>query len=133
MLRGLICDYGGVLTDLGVLPRGEPPLLDALRRLRGQGVRTALLSNAGAGALPVAGIRELFDSVLLSGEVGVAKPDPDSYRLAAQRLGLACAECVFVDDVPGYVRAAVATGMVGVHHRSPRATIAELDALFPAG
>jgi hypothetical protein len=37
---------------------------------------------------------------------------------------------VFVDDVPGYVRAAVATGMVGVHHRNPGATGAELDVLF---
>lgn len=128
MLRGLVCDYGGVLTDLGLPARGEPPLLDVLRRLRRHGVSTALLSK-GSG-LPGSGIGELFDSVLVSGETGVAKPDPASYRLAAERLGLTCAECVFVDDVPGYVRGAVAAGMVGVHHTNPRGTIAELDALF---
>jgi HAD superfamily hydrolase (TIGR01509 family) len=131
MLRGLVCDYGGVLTDLGVPARGEPPLLDVLRRLRRGGVRTALLSNADT--MPQPGIRDLFDCVLLSGETGIAKPDPAGFRLAAQRLGLKVGECVFVDDVPGYVRAAVQAGMVGVHHRNPGTTIAELDVLFSAG
>lgn len=132
MLRGLVCDYGGVLTDLGVPARTEPPLLDVLRGLRRRGVRTALLSNAGAGSLPLDGTRELFDVLLLSGEIGIAKPDPEVFLLAARRLDLTPAECVFVDDTPGHVRAAVTTGMVGVHHRGPRATTAELDTLFAA-
>ena len=42
---------------------------------------------------------ELFDAVVISAEVGLHKPQPEIYLLAAERLGVEPAECVFVDDL----------------------------------
>jgi HAD superfamily hydrolase (TIGR01509 family) len=62
-------------------------------------------------------IHDLFDDVVCSADVGLAKPDAAIYRLAAERLGLPPAACVFVDDLPANVEAAREVGMQGVHHR----------------
>ena len=129
MLRGLIVDYYGVLTDVGADP-AELPLVDAVAAARAKGLRTALVSNTDGldpEALDWAG---LFDAILLSGEVGVGKPDPRIYLLAADRLGLIPEQCVFVDDLRANVRGAVQIGMAGVHHTDPAATLGELEALF---
>lgn len=126
MLRGLIVDFGGVLTDPGEGGGDERPLVDAVVTARRNGLRTGLLSNADSLEVP----GDLFDAVVLSGEVGVAKPDRRIFELAAERLGLQPGECVFVDDLAAYVRAAARTGMVGVHHRDVAATLNELSALF---
>jgi putative hydrolase of the HAD superfamily len=92
------------------------------RRLR-PAYRTAILSNADEslrGRLHELGIHDLFDTVISSAEEGLAKPDPEIYRLAAARLGLAPAACVFVDDYEANVRAAEAIGMRGVLYRVDR-------------
>jgi len=99
-------------------------------------VRTAILSNdpggpGGAGLRDLGGGR-FVDVVVLSGDVGVAKPDPRSYLLVAQQLGLQPEQCVFVDDLVANVRGAVAAGMVGVHHDRPDVVVAELTVLFEA-
>lgn len=128
---GLVLDYGGVVTDPGEATgmEGEPPIAAVARRARRAGIRTALLSNADAVAdHPEWG--ELFDTVVLSGVVGMAKPDAEIYRLTARRLGVAPQDCVFVDDLRSNVAGAVAAGMVGVHHRSVASTLAELETLF---
>ncbi|GGM80029.1 haloacid dehalogenase [Longimycelium tulufanense] len=131
-LRGLVLDYGGVLTDPGPEPAAEPPLRTVLRRAREHGIRTALLSNAEHVEPEVwpPWWHELFDVVVLSGSVGLAKPDPDIYRFAAHGLDLPLESCVFVDDVAGYARGAAQAGMVGVHHVDVPSTIEELEALF---
>jgi HAD superfamily hydrolase (TIGR01509 family) len=59
----------------------------------------------------------LFDDVVVSAEVGMAKPRPEIFRLAADRLGLAPEACVFVDDWDKNVEAARAVGMQAVLHR----------------
>ena len=129
-LRGVVFDYGGVLTDPGdSLGYGEPPLFRVVRAARRVGVRAGLLSNAGAGQADPAWA-ELFDAVVLYGEVGVAKPDVEIYRLTARRLGLAPGECVFVDDLPSNVAGAVDAGMVGIRHESVASTADELEVLF---
>ncbi|HEX3646811.1 MAG TPA: HAD-IA family hydrolase [Pseudonocardiaceae bacterium] len=126
MLRGLIVDFGGVLTDPGEGGGDGRPLVDAVLTARRHGLRTALVSNADSLDVPDG----LFDTVVISGEVGVAKPDRRIFQLAAERLGLEPAECVFVDDLAGYVLAAVQVGMVGVHHRDVATTLDELSVLF---
>lgn len=57
---------------------------------------------------------ELFDETVLSYQVGMVKPDPNIYDLAATKLGVLPEECVFVDDVERYVVAAVDVGMKGI-------------------
>ncbi|WP_228122410.1 HAD-IA family hydrolase [Saccharothrix syringae] len=130
-MRGLVLDYGGVLTDLGDDHAAvEPPLVAAARRFRGKGVRPAILSNADGLWRPPSAWAPVFDVVVTSGEVGVAKPDRRVYLLVAELLRLPTNECVFVDDLAVNVRGAVAAGMVGVHHRSVDATLGELDVLL---
>jgi putative hydrolase of the HAD superfamily len=66
------------------------------------------------------GIHHLFDDIVCSAEVGMAKPEPAVFDLACGRLGLAPPECVFVDDHEPNVRAAQARGMQGVLFRVDR-------------
>src|SRR5207253_561570 len=105
--------------------------IELIRRLRGR-YRMSVLSNADlslAQRLRDAGIWDLFDDVIVSAEVGVAKPEPRIYALAAERLGLPPAECVFIDDAERNVDAARATGMHAVYfrvdggHSEPRCSV----------
>jgi epoxide hydrolase-like predicted phosphatase len=60
----------------------------------------------------------LFDDIVVSAEVGMAKPRPEIFHLAADRLSLPPAACVFVDDWDKNVDAARAVGMQAVLHRA---------------
>ena len=62
-------------------------------------------------------IHHLFDDIISSAEVGMAKPEPEIFRLAAGRLGLDPAECVFVDDWDQNIEAAKAVGMTAIHYQ----------------
>lgn len=126
VLRGLVVDYAGVLTDAGA-----SELLDVLGLARETGVRTALLSNAAGGAAVRRSLSGYFDELVFSGEVGVAKPDREVFLLTADLLNVPADSCVFVDDAPHNVAGAVAAGMVGVHHTSVVETLGELAVLFP--
>ena len=92
--------------------------VELIRSLRGP-YRVSILSNADAN-LEVRlrdgfGIHHLFDDVISSAAVGLAKPDLAIYRLAAERLGLPTEQCVFIDDAEANVEAARETGMAAVH------------------
>lgn len=62
--------------------------------------------------------QQLFDSVVLSYDVHMAKPDPRIYHLAADKLGLEPQECIFVDDIAEYCDAAREVGMHAVHYQN---------------
>ena len=117
----------------------EPEMDAVLDRLRGR-VRLGLLSNAGSGArrrLEELGVAARFDDVVCSGDVGLAKPDPAIFRLAASRLGLPPSDCAFVDDQERHVVAARGVGLrAHQHHRTRMAALlaflAEVGALPPA-
>ena len=83
--------------------------------------RCSILSNADLslrGRLEgELALHRLFDDVVVSAEVGMAKPDPAIFRLAVDRLGLPPGACVFVDDWDKNVEAARAVGMQAVLHR----------------
>jgi epoxide hydrolase-like predicted phosphatase len=108
----------------------QAPMLTALRQARTAGLRTALLSNSWGLDYPREDWDQLFDAVVISGEVGLRKPEPEIYALAASRLDVAAEQCVFVDDLRPNIRGAVAAGMVGVHHVDADQTVAELEVLF---
>ncbi len=94
------------------------PNIDLIRRLR-PAYKTAVVSNADSTlkrALREShGIADLFDDIVVSADVGMAKPDARIYALSAQRLDLAPGECVFIDDLPANVEAARDAGMHAVH------------------
>ena len=106
-----------------------PDMAGLVRRARAAGLRTALLSNSWGNDYPRDGWDEMFDVVVISGEVGMRKPEPGIYVHTLGLLGLEARECVFVDDLAANVAAAVAVGMVGVRHESYAQTLAELEIL----
>jgi putative hydrolase of the HAD superfamily len=113
----------------GLAPEHE--VIDAVRRLRSAGIRTGLISNSwGTGIYEPRLLDELFDAVVISGEVGLHKPRPEIFRLGAERLGVEPEACVFVDDLRENVAGAEAVGMTAILHRDPKATVAKLEELF---
>jgi putative hydrolase of the HAD superfamily len=120
LIRGL---FGGVAP--------ERDMIAAVAAAKAAGVRTALLSNSwGATTYDRSGWDELFDETVISGEVGIRKPDPAIYAMASERLGIAPAETVFVDDLEHNLEPAREAGMAVVHHVEAARTIAELERLL---
>ena len=70
-------------------------------------MRTGLVSNSwGEEGYDRTRFDELFDVLVISGEIGIRKPAPEIYALAAERLGREPERCVFVDDLPGNLKPA---------------------------
>ncbi len=106
-------------------------MLTAVARARASGIRTGLISNSwGTRRYDRALLAELFDGVVISGEVGIRKPAPEIYRLGAERAGVSPEDCVFVDDMPVNLDPGAALGMATVHHVGADETIIELEALL---
>ncbi len=111
--------------------REDERMVDAVRQARAAGIRTGLVSNSmGAGRYERSTFPELFDGVVISGEVGLHKPQPEIYRLACERLGIEPAAAVFVDDLRENCEGAEAVGMTPVLHRDPAQTVLRLEELF---
>jgi HAD superfamily hydrolase (TIGR01549 family) len=94
-------------------------------------VRVGLLSNAMAetrGSLQVRfpHFYQMFDVVIFSAEVKVAKPDPRIYELELKELGVRAEDAVFVDDFIENVEAARALGICGVHFKNPQQAKSEV-------
>lgn len=103
----------------------RPLMQTLLPQLRRQ-LPIALLSNATRGStqrFAEHGVAALFDIVLCSGDIGVAKPDPAAFRIACERLQVAPSRCALIDDQRVNVDAAIAFGMQGwhYHHRQHQA------------
>ncbi len=130
-------DGGPVKAD-GLLKRMfaasvlQTEMLDLIRELRAAGLRTGLLSNSWGArdGYPRHLFGDLFDDVVISGEVGMRKPEERIFKLASERLGVPPRECVFIDDVEYNIDAARALGFRAVHHKEPRSTRAELTRLL---
>lgn len=105
-------------------------MYDALRDIRGNGIKTCLLSNSWANGYPRDGWDELFDAVVISGEVGMRKPEPRIFQHALDQVGLPGVECVFIDDLEANIVAARGLGIAGIHHRDADTTIAELESVL---
>ncbi len=121
--------YDRMLDRIGIIP---PALGDALyatmldqwvayleaptvlTTLRERGVATAILSNVGVDPRPVlerTGLAGLYDAEVFSFEVGVVKPDPAIFAIAAERLGLPAHELLMVGDTVDDDGAAAHLGM----------------------
>lgn len=119
-----------------------PEVAGTLAELRRRGVRMAVVSDAWPD-LPAIhdalGIGGFFEAYAISAVLGCCKPDPRMYRHASEALGLPPARCVFVDDDPDLVAAAIGLGYQGrALCRSPGRperldvpAISSLDELLP--
>jgi 2-haloacid dehalogenase len=101
---------------------GEVPgTVAILRELHDAHVPLFALTNWSADLFPVAleqfDFLELFEDIIVSGEEGVAKPDPEIFEVLEERVrhraGLD--DCIFIDDSPANVLAAAETGLDAVH------------------
>lgn len=88
-------------------------LIQKIRELKEQGLKIGIISNVGSGMVSVAlgSNTKLFDVLILSGDIGYIKPDPQVYIIATEKLSLEPSECLFFDDIPRNVRGAEAIGM----------------------
>lgn len=147
-------DYGYInyqeyLAQIGDIIGVEPSEVDAIMRrqhtpnvelleyvnnLHGR-QKTALLSNIGDQVLDRlfdGRVDEYFDVVFLSYKEGIAKPNPDAFRLAAERLGLKPEDCVMIDDLAANCEGAEIAGMQSIQHVTNESTIAKLTTFLKA-
>jgi 2-haloacid dehalogenase len=107
--------------------------VEILADLRQAGVRLVALSNWSAEKFPIARPRypflEWFETIVISGEVRVSKPDPRIFRHLFERTGLTAEACVYVDDAPANVQAATDLGMTALRFRDPVALRVDLAVL----
>ena len=102
-----------------------------LSRLRAHGVKIAIVSNCTENTRPLLtalGVDVLVDAVVLSCEVGTAKPAAPIFRHALGRLGVAAEAAVFVDDQAGFCAGSEAVGISAV-----QIVRGELDGQVPDG
>jgi epoxide hydrolase-like predicted phosphatase len=127
---GRTFDPDGLLDRLFDHFEHAPDMSALVRRARTAGLRTGLLSNSWGNDYPRDGWDEMFDVVVISGEVGMRKPEPRIFEHTLALMALRPEECVFVDDLRHNVDAAVDLGMIGVLHRTYDQTLLELEAVF---
>jgi len=110
--------------------RPDQEMLDAVRGFHDRGVPTALVSNSWREE--DYDVDDLFDVIVLSGALGIRKPDPRIYQHAADRLAVPTSRCVFVDDLGGNLKPAKALGMTTIRHTGAASTISQLKRLLSA-
>jgi putative hydrolase of the HAD superfamily len=121
----------GVLGRLFAGMRVEQAMFDLVADLRTLGVRVGLLSNSWGNTYPRDRIAAAFDHVVISGEVGLRKPQPEIYRLALDGLGVPAGAAVFVDDAEANLVGARRVGLRTVLHTDPVGTRTALAAHVP--
>lgn len=96
--------------------------------------KTGLLSNIGAGGLqamwPKGDLEKYFDVTIASGDVGYVKPEPEIFKLMADRLGVQPSECVMLDDLQRHCDGAKNAGMQAIQYHHFAEAKAELDELL---
>ena len=124
-------DAAGIRDRMFAGMQPDEEMIEAVRRAHRAGIKTALISNSwGPSGFSREELGDVFDAVLISGEVGMRKPDQEIFLRAAEILGLEPGQCVFVDDLAQNVEGAKAAGMEGIVHRSARFTLPKLEELL---
>lgn len=107
-------------------------LVDYIRSLRGK-YKTGLISN-NWGDLRESLVREKFDDafeyIIISAEVGVAKPDPKIFQIALKQAGVRPKEAVFVDDFYVNIEGCEKVGMKGIYFKDAPSTMQQLKLLL---
>lgn len=129
---GAAPEAAGILGRMFAGMRPDPVMFELAEELRACGIKVGLLSNSWGNTYPRPEIDALFDPVVISGEVGLRKPDAAIYRHAVDLLGVPAGQVLFVDDAEPNIIAAQAAGLRALLHTSPRCTRAALAALVPA-
>ncbi|MEM7410696.1 MAG: HAD family phosphatase [Myxococcota bacterium] len=108
-------------------------MLDAIARIRSNGLRAAALTNNWASEERDDGTRALrshFDAFFESSVLGLQKPDPAIYQHACQELGVAPAAAVFLDDIGRNLKTARQLGMTTIKVDQPGQALGELESVL---
>lgn len=112
--------------------RADPELAALIRDLRPR-YKIGLLSNCWPSLRETLNhyhLDDLFDAIILSCEVGAAKPDARIYTEALTQLGVRSEEAVFIDDFPRNVEGARALGIHAIQFRDTPSLRRELEAIL---
>jgi 2-haloacid dehalogenase len=105
--------------------------VNILRDLKSKGWPLYLLSNFSAEKFPLMqknyDFVKLFDDMIISGEVGLIKPDPAIFHLTLSRINHPAGECLFIDDSLPNIQTARAVGMQAIHFQNPDQLQVELN------
>ena len=111
----------------------DEELVSYIRELRGR-YKTGLLSNAFPNLREWleedAKVDGAFDTMIISAEVNIVKPDPRIYHLALESLGTAPQEAIFIDDMERNISGAREVGLHTVHFRDPIQAREELEQIL---
>lgn len=128
-VREIVWTQGSSLTP-------SPVIMAFVGKLKGKGITVAVLSNT---VLPMAELAyearlyDPFDLVILSHEVGLAKPDVEIYKYTLEQLKTTAESCIFIDDRPKNLTPA---SELGIHTvlagKNPNETIAAINAILNA-
>ncbi|GAA3648762.1 putative hydrolase of the HAD superfamily [Lentzea atacamensis] len=131
----LITSSGAKVEETGLLRRmfggatPDPAMVELVRKARAAGLHTALLSNSWGEGYPKDLLIELFDTIVISGRVGLRKPDERIYHHTLGQIGVPAGRAVFFDDAPVNVEAAKSAGMHAFRHTTADDTRANLATL----
>ena len=107
-------------------------ILHFLRSLRGK-CKTGLISNAWSDLRDYI-VREKFDDafdhIIISAEVGVAKPEAEIYQIALEQAGVNPSEAVFVDDFYVNIEGCEKVGIKGIHFKDTSSALQQLKLLL---
>lgn len=111
-VRAIIFDYFGVLAHR--YGRCDEVLLEFIQQNLAGRIKLAVLSNMNGGSAKdmLGKYEDLFEVVVLSGELGFGKPDRRTYLEVARRLGEFPSDCLMVDDSPDNCRGAEDAGLM---------------------
>lgn len=125
--------YRALVRDHGIIPL--PGVRELLAALAAEGIPAAIGSSTERAnldlPLDMMGLREFFRVIVSGEEVEHGKPDPSIFLLAAQRLGVAPAECVVIEDALVGIEAAKRAGMrvLAVATTNPASVLGDADAV----
>lgn len=104
-----------------------------MKQLKEAGYRLYGLSNWSAETFPLMRDKfeffNLLDDIVISGDVGMIKPEPEIFEHMLERIGLPASTCLFIDDALANVEQARRMGIVTIHFHSPEQLETELHAL----
>jgi putative hydrolase of the HAD superfamily len=111
----------------------DQELMSLIRSLR-PAYKTGLISNTWDDArhlfTDVLSVADAFDTMVISAEERVMKPDPRIYHIALERLDVSAEEAIFLDDVRENVQGAVALGMQGIHFQTAQQAMHDIRQLL---
>jgi len=117
--------FGGDIIDYQII--------DYIREIN-QNYKMAILSNAWDDLREVLTyqweIVDAFDSITISGEEGVKKPAPTIFYISLNKLGVAPAEAVFIDDFIENIHSAANLGIHTIHFTSPDKALKDLELIL---